>query len=422
MFLLSRGSHRFRAAALSVAGIVLAWLAISKSLVAFLADTLPEAALTIAPEDSVALLNLAERHGAAAAGAGASPGAGPNDELRLRAETALAGDPVNARALRILGQLADAAGDKSRAVLFMRTAARRSVYESTAVLWLAKTSYEQKDHAAALHYADILMRTRSRAMPLVLPILSRMAEDPEAAPGLHKLLAGNPPWRRDFLRSLPAVITDARTPLKLLLPLRDTAAPPALAEIREYVNVLLNHNFHDLAYYTWLQFLPPEQLGGAGFLFNGSFEHAPSGLPFDWTLGGGPGATVEIAPRPDKAGERALRIGLGPGRVDLQGVTQTLLLAPGAYRFKGKYRGEVKGTRGLVWRIACAGGAGTQLGQSPMALGVAKDWKDVELAFTVPATGCKAQQLRLVLDARSASEQLVSGSVWYDELSIAPIN
>jgi hypothetical protein len=104
--------------------------------------------------------------------------------------------------------------------------------------------------------------------------------------------------------------------------------------------------------------------------------------------------------------------------VEFSGAEQTLMLAPGAYRLQAGYRGELTGPRGLVWRIACTEG-GAPLGQSPMILGAASSWKEVEVAFTVPDKGCRVQHLRLSLDARMPSEQLVSGSVWIDEVRIA---
>jgi tetratricopeptide (TPR) repeat protein len=409
--------HPFRAIGLAALGLALAWLVVSRTFVAYLARTAPEAALWLRPGDPEALLNLAERRVDAADGpAGSRDG---TERARAWAETALGADPVSARALRVLGQLAHAAGDDERAAGYLRRAARHSIQESAAVSWLLHDSYAKKDYASALHFADTLLRTRTRALPDVLPVMGRMAESASAARELHKLLAGNPPWRRAFLSGLPRAVSDARTPLKVLVALKETANPPDLADIRDYVALLVEHKFYELAYYTWLQFLPREQLAGAGFLFNGSFELSPSGLPFDWQIHAGMGATVDLAPRPDAARGHALRIELGPGRVELGGVTQMLLLAPGSYRFGGKYRGEIAGPRGLVWRIACADGTGAPLGQSPTAIGGAPRWKDVAFSFTVPDAGCRAQQLHLVLDARMPSEQLVSGTLWYDELTVA---
>jgi hypothetical protein len=417
-------------------------MVIRGSLVAFLANSAPEAALWIHASDPQALVNLAERsfdpartpakdaegtvpegRSKAVGASGSQPAlSAKHSQVGVWAETALISDSTNARALRILGQLAEAAGDKGRATNYMQAAVRHSIYESTALSWLLQVNYEKKDYGAALYFADALLRTRSQAMPHVLPTLGRLAEDPAAIGDFQKLLASNPPWRRRFLSALPRAVSDARTPLKLLLALRETPSPPSLEDIRDYVNLLVEHKFYELAYYSWLQFLPPGQLASAGYLFNGSFEIPPSGLPFDWVIGGGTGVTVDIVPRTDAPGQRALFIELGPGRVQFDGVVQTVLLGPGNYQFKGKYRGEVIGPRGLVWRIACAGGAVRPIGQSAMMMGVVTHWKDIGFSFTVPRTDCRAQQLRLVLDARMASEQLVSGSVWYDELGVSRDN
>jgi tetratricopeptide (TPR) repeat protein len=414
---LSRIFQLLRAIGLAAAGAALAWLAVAKGLAAFLAASAPQAALWLSPGDPQALLNLAEARFDPAATAAPEE---VRAEVRAWAEAALAGDPLDPRALRILGQIAHAAGDEAQARTFMEAAGRRSVQESWAAHWLLKDAYDRKDYAAALRNADLLLRTRTRALWPVMAFLGRMAEIPEAADGLEKLLATSPPWRRSFFSVLPRAVTDARTPLKLLLAVRETPDAPTLADIRDYLYLLIEHKYYDLAYYAWLQFLPAAQLAGAGNVFNGSFESAPSRLPFDWSIGGGKGASVGIAERPDRPGERALLIALGPGRVELAaGAEQTLMLTPGAYRLQAAFRGELSGPRGLVWRIACVEALGQPLGQSPMILGAAPAWKEAEMTFTVPAKGCRAQQLRLFLDARMPSEQLVSGQMWLDDVRIS---
>ena len=464
-------SRRLRSVAFAVLGIVLAWQVLSRSLVAYLAETSPEAALRLRSNDPVSLVNISERklnverpaRETPAVGTAAPAGessripsfaryaskiarTGPDtpdanqgnvaepadttervpsnaadplvrEEIGALARTALARDPLNARALRILGQLADAAEDDQAAARLMQAAARLSLRESVAVYWLMRESFERKDYAAAVQYADALLRTRPQAVTQAMPTLARIAEDKDANGELKKVLARNPPWRARFFSSLLTNITDARTPLDLLLSIKDTSTPPTVADLRGYLNLLIQNKYYELAYYVWLQFLPREQLTGAGLLFNGSFEGQPSGLPFDWVITPGSGVTVDFARRPDEPGQRALLVEFGQGRVDFRGIAQTTMLAPGTYQFRGQYKGQVVARRGLEWRISCLG-ATNPIGKTPITGSVA-DWTEFSSTFTVPDSDCRAQQVRLFLDARSASEQLVSGSMWYDKLYIA---
>jgi hypothetical protein len=138
-------------------------------------------------------------------------------------------------------------------------------------------------------------------------------------------------------------------------------------DLNAYLNFLIAHKLYELAYYTWLQFLPADELARVGLLANGGFEAASNGLPFDWSISVGSGATVEVSARPDAPGQHALLLELGPGRVEFPGVTQMLLLTPGAYHLKGQLKGELEGRRGLQWRVVCA--AGQPLGESEMFVG-----------------------------------------------------
>ena len=206
-------------------------------------------------------------------------------------------------------------------------------------------------------------------------------------------------------------------PLEFLLSLRKTASPPKDVEIKNMVRGLVGKGQYDLAYYAWLQFLPAAELSRVGLLYNGSFEAEPSGMPFDWTIHQGTGTRVEISDAPQQSSGRALKIEFGHGRIDFRGVSQVMMLAPGSYRFKGRYIGSVLGRRGLLWRITCLAPSRNHIGETPMINGIARDWKDFDLVFEVPQN-CRSQNISLVFDARSASERFVSGTIWFDDLNI----
>ena len=417
----------FRAVILTLIAIFLVWEVITRSFVAYLANVAPETALQLRPTDSAALSSLAEIRLTRDRSSKTSDVKSPRDmavdrgtsrEIAAWAKSALLGDPLDARAFSVLGRLADDASDAAGIERFMQAAVRRSLRESVAMYWLMRRRHDMHDYGAAIGYADALLRTRPDLIAQAMPTLSQIAESKDAGSELSGLLAANPPWRRQFFELLPDYISDARTPLNFFLSLRDTVTPPSPPELRGYLDFLIRHTFYELAYYTWLQLLPAEQLGNAGLLFNGDFEVAPSGFPFDWVISAGSGVTATIAARPDRDTERALFIEFGHGRVDFQGISQMTMLAPGTYKLQGKYRGEISGRRGLRWRITCAGATAIPIGESPMVVGIVSPWKEFEFSFSIPKAECRAQYVRLALDARSPSEQFVSGSIWYDELRI----
>lgn len=461
---------RSRTVVLAVAAVVLTWLVVSRSLAAFFANSAPRAALWLDSRQPKALVNLADQ----ALNTAATPGAGaghadqtspqpdnaadgsqhasddtrkdtknidhafsqfekvgrnqsmnrpiaPNDEAVVRAEatTALTSDPLNPMALQILGQLAEADNDDAGAAKFMHAAARLSRHEYAAAYWLLSKNAQAGNYKAAIYFADVLLRASPQTDRFVIPILGQISEDKDGAAILKAVLAGDPPWRGQFISQLPYNVTDARTPLDLLLALRTNPVPPTPDEIEPYIVFLIGHRFYGLAYYTWLQFLPPEELRHAGLLFNGNFEGKLSGLPFDWKITPGAGVTVDVVPRPDKSGEHALLVDFQYGRVDYHSVTELVMLAPGTYQFSGEYKGSLVGPRGMKWRVVCANGTMTNGGESSPIIGITPIWQNVSFTFTVPAKDCPAQYVRLDLDARMTSEHLISGSVLFDELQIS---
>jgi hypothetical protein len=445
----SKPHRRAGAIGFTIAAAALAWLVLSRSFAAYLAEGAPQAALWLNPNEPTALLNLADAainapQGRAAAppdgAAQAMPPAGANagpprrdfsefgmvdanaaidlPAVRGWAEAALKSAPLNARALRILGQTAAAAGHDADAGRFMQMAAQLSLHESAAVYWLLVRSVQSKDYKSALTYADVVLRTLPGFDPYVVPLLARMVEDGKAANLLKAVLADDPPWRTTVLANLPRAVVDERIPLDLLLALRASRHPPRAAEVDAYLNFLVTHRMYELGYYTWLQFLRPDELGGAGLLYNGNFEAPLSDTPFDWRFEQGAGVSIDVAERPDKTGDHALRIDFEYGRVEYHSIKQLLMLAPGRYQLHGRYQGELIGPRGLKWRLACAETPDQPFAASAMIAGRAAAWSDIDLDFEVPAGNCRAQYVSLDLDARMPSEQFLNGTVWFDDMSI----
>jgi hypothetical protein len=442
---------------LAVAGLALAWLVISRTGAAYLATRRPELALLLQAGEPQAWLEVAQRRmdavhegqqaaqRAAARGgvakevsgeirgaekSHADPGgigpAGPTDGGHLDgAETgkildaatrALRTAPLDSRALRILAQLADVSGDKARKERLLAAIVLRTKHEPLAGYWLMLEALERKDFAGVVNFADSVLSKHPDLAPHVAPVLVRMLETHSGDQELRERLKANPVWRSNFFLALPAAITDARTPLELLLSLKGSPAPPTDYEIRVYLNFLMGRQLYEIAYYAWLQMLNPEVLKQVATVHNGSFDLPLTNMPFDWSIPPSEGALVEIA-TPSGESRKALHVEFGHGRVTFQAVQQYLLLAPGRYHFKVMQKGEVTGRRGLQWTVQCAENT-KRLTETPMFVGVIADWSEAIAEFTVPEKNCRLQQILLQLPARHASEQIVKGSAWFDDVQI----
>jgi hypothetical protein len=417
-------------------GAALLWAIATHSLVAVLVRMDPHEALAISPGDTGALLALSERalereRAQKAERARRQSGAGPapsldqelraqhEDDLRRWATAVLAQEPGNARALAILGNVARRAGADDVAATLLDASARRTLHDPTILAWQIENALHEKDWPRAVRSIDAMMRYYKQSIEALSPLLTQLLENPEAAPAVVDVLAEAPSWRRDFVSQLLNATSDARVPLDLFLALKTTENPPADEELRSYLRFLIDRRLFDLAYYTWLQFLPHGELAHVGLLYNGRFERRPTGMPFDWVLTDERSGRASFERRADRASERALVLRFGQGPAELEYISQTLRLPPGRYRVQGMATGHVEGPRGLRWRAQCLGVQRAPIGESEMIGGRIDSWTVFSFDVTVPATDCAAQSLRLVLDARMPSERLVSGNMSFDDLSVA---
>lgn len=325
--------------------------------------------------------------------------------------------PLNAQAMGLIGMLGIGSNDDAKAERFMRAASAISHRTPAGNYWLMRSSFEAGDNAAALEYADLMLRQSLQNITVTAPIIGRIAE---ASPALIlPVLAKGPRWRMAFFLNLSGNIKDARAPLNLLLQLKESPYPPLPPELGAYIKLLIDNHLWELAYNAWLQFLPPEKLANAGFINNGGFDFPPEDYvyPFDWIIKSGAGVIADVVPV-EGTGNNALLLKFGPGRVDYKPVSQTILLSPGSYILKSRYRSDIKSRRGFKWQVECLGKENKVVAATESINGKAAEWTELSLKVLVPTDDCRAQLVSLILDARSSSETLVSGTLVADDMAI----
>jgi hypothetical protein len=335
-------------------------------------------------------------------------------EIRDLAVRTIDNDPLNARAFRLLAEVSKG---PDRVRVLMLEGLDRSRHEAIAALWLLNDSFLRDDFDAALRYSDILLRTQPALADPVLHYLSLIAEKPGGRELLVEQLARGPVWRQQFFEALPRNAKNADTPLTLITALHDAIKPVTNKELAPYLNFLVASNRVDLAYNAWLQFLTKSEIEHVGLLTNASLETPPGILPFDWKIAKGLNAMAEFVAVEGEG--RLMHIRLDEGRIEFPEISQIVLLAPGRYRFEGKLRGALAGKRGLRWQLRCTSGSQRVLAETEMLLGQSREWRVFTLEAQAPRLEeCRAQTLRLFHDSRSASEQLLSGEIWFSDLRL----
>lgn len=437
------------AALMIIAGGVLIWFVLTSSLPFALAGASPELALRLDPSNPLALMTLAERaraellklnnqdenstdrvEKALTADNGAThaiPPLTPNGvadtarQLELQrtivdlANRLIANDPLNSLGFRLLAEMSDLPERKRQ---LMQDAVKRSRRESIAVFWLMTDSLQRGDFSDVVKKADVLLNTRASLAPEVMVYLAAVAVDPAGRQLLARLLARRPDWRGQFLSNLPKLVHYAGEPYELMAAVNDLGGQIAPPELAPYLNVLIGAGLVTYARDISEALLPAVNQSPPALLVNGSFAAEPGGLPFNWSLQPGRNVSAEFAPLPDRSDARSLRFTFGAGRAKFPELTQILVLSPGRYRLEGEYFGLINAQRGLRWEIRCW--RGSELARTEMIRGDRHpSWQSFGFDIEVPdRDDCRAQQLRLFLDARLAAEELVSGQIAFRQLSL----
>ena len=396
------------AVALIAAGSFAAYRVIATTAADHWAETAPTRALRWAPDHPVALQALAQRQLAA----------GQRDQAATTARQLLSVEPLQATGFRVLAQAAQQSGATPRALALYRIAVERNPRDIASRAWLTEHYLGAGDFRAALAQLDVILRMEPKQEATLLPILAQLARDPAFAIELARRLQARPPWRGPLLTILQRD-GDVQASQRLMSALH-RAGGLNDAEFDHWTNQLIGLGRWGEAYGHWASTVAASGLPLSP-VYNGGFERPPSGRGFDWRLSRVPGAKLEFVTDTGATGQVAYaRFRNRP--VPQLNIEQALLLAPGRYRFSAKMRADaLSSDRGLEWVVACAGAGAPVIVIGDRIEGTF-GWRALGAQFTVPATGCEGQWLRLRNPAPAAgAAQYVTGELWLDDVAIVPV-
>lgn len=338
-------------------------------------------------------------------------------------------------------QLRDNPGHVAALLLLARDAEGRDSFDEAARVYAAAYQLAPLDRDV-LHAASAFFLARGRASEaLVLlgrlvehypatresafPVIVAMLASKEQDSALDALTARDPEW----LGALIVSSCQRGVDPALLLPVflkRVSSASAKPAEAACLVERLRRAGRWSEAYQVWLNTLPRERLNEIGFIFNGSFEFAPSGVGFDWMptrqLEREAGHSVEMARSTGGAGRRSLKVSFNGKRQLGSPIAQYLALAPGAYQLAGLGRSDgMRVGRGVHWTVRCVNEAiaGPVLASSERFTG-SSEWRPFQFALTI-APACRGQVLQLEAVGVEESAAYITGAAWFDDLALREV-
>lgn len=346
---------------------------------------------------------------------------GDLDRAKADALRALSLDLTNGHAAAKLMTILSEQGHAAEAAQLAGLAGRLWTARSDAHVYLADYWQAQGKLDRMLEEWNILFIRDPAFRQALFPFLHMLATQPETAPLLDHYATQSPQWWPAFFSYL---VREPSTPpatlshlygltLKSGQPLRDT-------DIAQYVNRLIQENDWTAARNAWLDSLPTTVASLKGLLYDGGFEGERSPTGFDWTLA----KHKQLAIKPEMTfgmeGQRALHITLNNAQhIPFQHVSQRLVLEPGTYELAYRARADrFRATAGLQWRVRCQQD-NRVLAEAP-AIHESFVWTGFTTAFTVPASDCPVQLLRLEAVSTRAHDQTFSGELWLDAMHIRP--
>lgn len=339
-------------------------------------------------------------------------------EEEQAARRSFAGDPLDAGAVIDLSRIAEARGD-AEAAERLKLAAGEMTPRLTSIQAEALAIFlRRRDFDAVMTRLDGLIRASPSEAASLFAIAAEISGDAEGARAVARKLAGNPPWRRQFLASLTGT-GRPETAYQIMTDLRAINATVEVAETRAVIDYYLKAGNVDRGYAIWLSALSEDELKDVRRIYDGGFAHPFKGLRFDWTLKSADSLAYRLFPRNTASMDQTLQLDFVDFAGTFSHLSQILRLRPGRYLFAGEVRFEnFVSPTGLVFRLYCLDGGKARALDETSPLPQSTQWIDFEKTFQVPDAGCNSQLLQLESKAKLESEQITRGMVAVDALGI----
>lgn len=274
-------------------------------------------------------------------------------------------------------------------------------------LWKIERSVAAQDVRGALLHYDIALRTVGTAPALLFPVLIAATANTALIEPLAQRLALKPQWSEAFLEQ---AIAQSPAPANVALLMKRSAELGAPAS--EGLDVILitrlvaSQRFHAARSTYQRRF----GKGGFPFLRNGGFDRLSHQTSLEWILVDEESHWARVATGDDR--KPRLDFGSTPGRGGLV-ASQLLILPAGQYRLAVRAGDLGNGANAApTIQISCAIAPGIEILSAPLRISenpVHQSWH-----FSVPATGCPAQSLSLVVNPNDSGD----ASGWLNAVSI----
>lgn len=350
-------------------------------------------------------------------GASTDAAKAPGGPLALR--SIIGDNPGEVAAMLMLARELETGGDRGEAAAAYRSALELAPLDKD-VLALAAGFFLREGDARGVEILGRLAAHYPAVRERAFTTLHEVIASGRQAPALAALFARDPGWLGAFIADSCARGVDPAVLMPVLLKKAASGAP--LAQTACAVDRLRGAGRWDEAYQLWLNWLPRERLSQVGYVFNGGFEHAVSGVGFDWILQPRAeretGHVAETVAAQGATGKRALRVAYNGKRQAGVPVQQYLTLSPGTYELSGRARPQgIVAPRGIQWTVRCAGSARSlPIARSERLIG-SSEWRPFAMEVRVDRS-CPAQLLQLEPAVEEGAAAFVGGVAWFDDLGV----